>query len=90
MTADPAAHGPLRSYGRIKARPIKPRQAELLDTLLPRISVPDGPFDPKSLKPDASEVWLEIGFGGGEHLAGRAGDPDPGIGRLGALQLIEQ
>jgi tRNA (guanine-N7-)-methyltransferase len=24
------------------------------------------------LKPDATEIWLEIGFGGGEHMAGQA------------------
>ncbi|HEY9217625.1 MAG TPA: tRNA (guanosine(46)-N7)-methyltransferase TrmB, partial [Phenylobacterium sp.] len=28
---------PLRSYGRLKARPIKPRQAALMDTLLPSL-----------------------------------------------------
>jgi tRNA (guanine-N7-)-methyltransferase len=63
---------PIRSYGRIKSRPIKPRQAGLLDTLLPRIAIPDGPVDPRRLKPDATETWLEIGFGGGEHLAAQA------------------
>jgi tRNA (guanine-N7-)-methyltransferase len=63
---------PIRSFGRIKSRPIKPRQADLLDTLLPRIAIPAGPFDPRALNPDASEVWLEIGFGGGEHLAEQA------------------
>ena len=65
-------HGPIRSYGRIKARPIKPRQADLLETLLPRIALPEGPLDPRALKPGASETWLEIGFGGGEHLAEQA------------------
>ena len=65
-------HGPLRTYGRIKARPIKPRQAQLLDSLAPRIAIPAGPLDPRSLKPDADEIWLEIGFGGGEHMAGQA------------------
>ncbi|MFD1192741.1 tRNA (guanosine(46)-N7)-methyltransferase TrmB [Phenylobacterium conjunctum] len=65
-------HPPLRSFGRIKSRPIKPRQAALMDSLLPQIRCPDTPFDPKSLKPDAREVWLEIGFGGGEHMAAQA------------------
>ena len=65
-------HGPIRSYGRIKSRPIKPRQAGLLDTLLPQIAIPTEPFDPRALKPDAAEAWLEIGFGGGEHLAEQA------------------
>ena len=71
----PRATGPLRSYGRIKSRVIKPLQAALFDTLLPGIAVPDpaaGPIDPKALMPEASEVWLEIGFGGGEHLAAQA------------------
>ena len=63
---------PIRSFGRVKARPIKPRQAGLMAALLPRIVVPDGPVDPKALMPDAAEVWLEIGFGGGEHLAAQA------------------
>ncbi len=64
--------GPIRSYGRIKSRPIKPRQAGLVDTLLPRLAIPVGPVDPRALKADAEEVWLEIGFGGGEHMAAQA------------------
>ncbi len=70
MTSDP--HPPMRSFGRIKSRPIKPRQAALMDTLLPQIRCPARPFDPRELKPDAAEVWLEIGFGGGEHMAAQA------------------
>jgi len=69
------AHGPLRSFGRIKSRPIKAKQAALFDTLMPRIAVPDpakGPIDPLALMPGASAAWLEIGFGGGEHLAAQA------------------
>ena len=62
----------IRTFGRIKSRTIKPRQADLLETLLPRIALPETAFDPRALVPDATEVWLEIGFGGGEHLAGRA------------------
>jgi tRNA (guanine-N7-)-methyltransferase len=66
------AHPPLRTFGRIKSRPIKARQAALLETLLPAIRPPAGPFDPRALMPGATEVWLEIGFGGGEHLAAQA------------------
>jgi tRNA (guanine-N7-)-methyltransferase len=65
-------HPPLRSYGRLKSRTIKPRQAALMDTLLPAIRAPLAPFDPRSLMPGAAEAWLEIGFGGGEHLAAQA------------------
>ena len=67
--------GPLRSFGRIRSRTLKPRQAALFDSLLPEIAVPDpeaGPIDPAALMPGAKEVWLEIGFGGGEHLAEQA------------------
>ncbi len=72
--ASDAEPRPLRSYGRIRSRAIKPRQAALMDSLLPaiRLNVEAGPIDPKSLAPEAREVWLEIGFGGGEHLAGQA------------------
>ena len=65
-------HGALRSYGRIKARPIKAKQAKLLDSLGPKVEIPEGPFNPLDLMPDATAVWLEIGFGGGEHMAGQA------------------
>jgi tRNA (guanine-N7-)-methyltransferase len=65
-------HPLLRSYGRIKSRTIKPRQAALMETLLPALRAPAGPFTPKDLMPGAAEAWLEIGFGGGEHLAAQA------------------
>ena len=66
-------HPPLRSYGRLKTRTIKPRQAALMESLLPGLRPPTGPFDPRALMPAAAEVWLEIGFGGGEHMAAQAG-----------------
>lgn len=74
MSDDPV-HRPLRTFGRIKSRPIKARQAVLFDTLMPAIALPDpksGPIDPLTLMPGTREVWLEIGFGGGEHLAAQA------------------
>lgn len=66
------AHPPLRSYGRLKSRPIKPRQAALVETRLPGLRIPSGPLAPRDLMPSAREVWLEIGFGGGEHMAAQA------------------
>ena len=78
MTSDPAPRSPdapLRSFGRIKSRAIKPRQAALFDTLMPSVKLPDpaaGPIDLAALMPGATEAWLEIGFGGGEHLAAQA------------------
>ena len=78
---------PLRTYGRIKTRTLKPRQAVLIDELLPRLGVPDGPFDPKAIMPQAREVWLEIGFGGGEHLAAQAAR-HPGVLMIGVEPFL--
>lgn len=69
---DGSGHGPLRSFGRIRGRALKPRQAGLIETLLPRLALPPGPLDPAALMPGHKAVWLEIGFGGGEHMAGQA------------------
>ena len=65
-------HPPLRSYGRLKSRPIKPRQAALGEARLPELRIPAGPVSPHELMPAARETWLEIGFGGGEHMAAQA------------------
>jgi len=74
-SSDTPTWGPLRSFGRIRSRTLKPRQAALFDSLLPKIALPDpeaGPIDPEALMPEATAVWLEVGFGGGEHLAEQA------------------
>jgi tRNA (guanine-N7-)-methyltransferase len=70
MTTD--QHPAMRTYGRVKSRALKPRQAALMRTLLPKLALPDGPLDPQALMPGAAEVWLEAGFGAGEHLAAQA------------------
>jgi len=74
-------HGPLRSFGRLKSRPVKPRQAALMETLLPQISVPEGPVA------ITGETWLEIGFGGGEHLAAQAARA-PNVALIGAEPFV--
>ena len=81
------SHPPLRTFGRVRSRVIKPRQAALMTSLLPRIAVPEGPFDPRALAPDAEEIWLEIGFGGGEHMAAQAARR-PGVLILGAEPFL--
>jgi tRNA (guanine-N7-)-methyltransferase len=84
------SHPPLRSFGRIKSRAIKPAQGALLETLLPRIAVPSpeaGPLNPAVKWPGFAETWLEIGFGGGEHLAGQA-EKRPDVLFLGAEPFL--
>ncbi len=43
-----------------------------MDAILPSLLLPTTPFDPRVLAPEAIQVWLEIGFGGGEHMAAQA------------------
>ena len=66
-----SVHPPLRTFGRVKSRTIKPAQGVLIDTLLPRIAAPTS-RDALTALTAGRETWLEIGFGGGEHLAGQA------------------
>jgi tRNA (guanine-N7-)-methyltransferase len=71
-------------YGRRRGRPLRPGQQRLVDSLLPCLafSLPaSGEFDPRSLFLDPPQaIWLEIGFGGGEHLAAQAErHPDTGF-----------
>jgi len=90
MLRPQTAHGPLRSYGRVQSRPVKAAQKALFDTLLPRLSLPDpavGPIDPAVVEPGMTETWLEIGFGGGEHLAAQARRA-PNILLLGAEPFV--
>ena len=65
-----------RLYGRRRGRPLRPGQQRLFETLLPQLAITlprAGRLDPKTLFPAGlSAVWLEIGFGGGEHLAEQA------------------
>ena len=70
-TTTPAAEwGPMRSFGRIKSRKLKPLQATLFDTLLPEIESTDARVE--AALASGRDIWLEIGFGGGEHLAAQA------------------
>ncbi|TAL33705.1 MAG: tRNA (guanosine(46)-N7)-methyltransferase TrmB [Phenylobacterium sp.] len=80
-------HPPLRSFGRLKSRPIKPRQAALMETRLPGLRIPAGHLSPQALMPDARETWLEIGFGGGEHMAAQAAR-HPDVLILGAEPFV--
>ncbi|MEL7298817.1 MAG: tRNA (guanine(46)-N(7))-methyltransferase TrmB [Pseudomonadota bacterium] len=66
-------------YGRTKGKTLKPAQERDLAELLPRCALPGvswsdnpgrAPLDLARF--DGRALWLEVGFGGGEHLAAQA------------------
>ncbi len=70
-------------HGRRKGRPLRVGKTALMQDLLPRIKVNlDSGLNLKQLFGDTRDVWLEIGFGGGEHLAWQAKE-HPSIGMIG-------
>jgi len=77
----------LRTYGRVKSRGLKPRQARLIETRLPDLALPAAAFEPRALMPNAAQVWLEAGFGAGEHLASQA-ERHPDALLLGAEPFV--
>ena len=84
MTEPQSLHA-RRLFGRRKGWKLRPHQAGLLDTMLPELALVlrEG-GDPKSyFTAPIDDVWLEIGFGAGEHLAWQA-DQTPRVGILGA------
>ena len=70
-------------YGRRKGPKLSERQAGLRRTLLGELAyVPGG--DPLQQFPNSvKEVWLEVGFGAGEHLVWQAAH-HPEVGMIGA------
>lgn len=87
-----------RFHGRRSGRQLRTGQKALVRDLLPKISiiVPPPPTPPPTPSPTPPQVffdqrydayWLEIGFGGGEHLAAQA-MANPNVGILGAEPFI--
>lgn len=69
-----------RLYGRRQGHKLRQGQAALVEELLPTLELPEGPLDARALFGDDRPLELEIGFGGGEHLAGQAAmRPDHGF-----------
>jgi tRNA (guanine-N7-)-methyltransferase len=72
-------------YGRRRGHTLGPRRRARLESILDRFGIdvgdiPDG--DPANLFPPATPLWLEIGFGAGEHLAAQAAT-HPNAGLIG-------
>jgi len=70
-----------RLYGRSQGHKLRQGQSALVEEMLPVLSVPDnGTLDAQTLFGDDRPLELEIGFGGGEHLAAQAAArPDHGF-----------
>ncbi|WP_434615836.1 tRNA (guanine(46)-N(7))-methyltransferase TrmB [Azospirillum sp. B2RO_4] len=96
-TTGPLAAGSLsessnRLFGRRKGRPLRKRRTELIDVLLPQLQItlpePGGRLDPAGLFDGPKrEVWLEVGFGMGHHLAWQAGHHTD-VGFIGAEPFL--
>ena len=78
-------------FGRRKGHALRPHQAALMETLLPRLAIDLGrraPPDLRQLFPAAADaVRLEIGFGGGEHMIGQA-EQHPSTGFIGVEPFV--
>ncbi|MDE1904797.1 MAG: tRNA (guanosine(46)-N7)-methyltransferase TrmB [Alphaproteobacteria bacterium] len=86
MIADSATGARRRIYGRRRGRKLRAGRRALMDTLLPQLRIalpPTGMLDPATMVPHAKDLWLEIGFGAGEHLAAQA-RAHPDVAVLGA------
>lgn len=81
-----------RFYGRRVGRRLRPGRQRLLQTALPSVEITlpseDRTLDPVTLfDPPPEKVWLEIGFGGGEHLLWQAAH-HPNVGVIGCEPFI--
>jgi tRNA (guanine-N7-)-methyltransferase len=78
-------------FGRRKGKRLRPGQEDLLATLLPRLLVPESEqVDGAALfgrRHEPLRLILEIGFGGGEHLAANA-RAHPEIGFIGCEPFV--
>lgn len=78
-------------YGRRQGPKLRPGQRRLLETRLPALAFavrPGEPVEPATLfAPPPHAVWLEIGFGGGEHLAAQAA-ARPDVGFIGVEPFV--
>ena len=78
-------------FGRRKGHALKPRQTALFDSLLPRVVLDlnkPAPLDLASLfSTTVTQVRLEVGFGGAEHLLAQA-VAERGTGFIGADAFV--
>ena len=78
-----------RLYGRRRGHRLRDHQAELVEHLLPQLQIPmdKTDLDGSGLFDDVDDVWLEIGFGAGEHLVAQV-EQNPRIGMIGCEPFL--
>ena len=83
-------------YGRRHGKKLRKGHAGLIENRLAELAPPGidwdenpdrSPLDLAGLYPDAREIWLEIGFGGGEHMIATA-QANPDVHIIGAEPFI--
>ena len=84
MTAGSERDGPKRRrtlYGRSRGKALRAGQERLLAEALPSLTIAPAVLAAgRAFDPPPREVWLEIGFGAGEHLIEQAkANPDVGV-----------
>lgn len=77
---------PYRFYGRRQGKKRSARQHVIQKMLLPRFRV--DPARPADRGADGQPLWLEIGFGGAEHLIGQA-KANPNVRLIGCEPFLE-
>jgi len=90
MTSDPYSPqvGYLKSFGRRRGKKLRPGRERLMAQLLPQISIDPNRSIHDQFPPAIKSLWLEIGFGGGEHLAAQA-NAHPDVGLVGCEPFID-
>ena len=91
MRASGEAHGapPRRTlYGRSRGRALRPGQERLVAEVLPQFEISlDALGAGRAFAARPVEVWLEVGFGAGEHLI-RQAKANPQIGLIGCEPFL--
>ena len=91
MTMDCDPHQARAFFGRRKGHKLRRRQAELIETLLPRLAIDIGHPPPAALRAlfpvPVEEIQLEIGFGGGENMIAQA-TARPQTGMIGVEPFV--
>ena len=81
---DPAAGKAAGFFGRRKGKRLRDEQASRIETLLPKLRID---LTSPQIALTTAEHWLEIGFGGGEHLADIA-EKNPDIRFFGCEPFV--